>query len=871
MLALALANLRTYARRFIAVTLAVMIGTAFLSATLMVNSSATASLERSIGEAYQHADLVAGIDADQPTTDDEVLGTKQLAAVAAVPGVAAVEPQTSTGARIATGTGDYNAVVRPFAADAQLRTTAMVSGHAPTGGSQVTVDEKHATQYGLDTGDTVGVTASTPDGTVLDYPATITGITTSSNSPFLGSNLQVAVSPDRYADFAGADPYYESLLVRLDDGTDPAAATGAITDALRGHGISSPSVMTAQERTVQDLASFTGGQDQFTVILLVFALIALVVTGLVVMNTFAVLVAQRTRELALLRTLGALRAQLRRSVLIEALVLGVVSSALGVLLAIGVMASLVGYVSTLPEASFAVLSVSPASVIAGLAVGTLMTLIAAWAPARRAMSVAPLAALRPADDASVHNRIGKLRLVFGVLLALGGGALLVLGAVAHQLIVGFFGGLLSFVGILMLASLFLPGAVRGVGRLFGGTGVPARLASLNAVRNPGRTTATATALLIGVTLVSMMMVGAQTTKQSFGAELGRNYLVDFTVDSPAAYGENFGGAPLPESSGEAGSGAAAPATAQLGTTQAKEAASINGVAAVALLTPVAQDQNGATLYAGDRDELAKVLNDPQLVPADGEVLAGQGEEAKELTVHALKGKDTSTLKVKRSQSDFSMALMTTSTARQLQGYAPTGAVASSTSAEGEWNMAAYPVLWIKADSGMDSGQLQDFSRSLAAELRVSDYQVAGGALEKALFTQVIDTLLLVVSGLLAVAVFIALIGVANTLSLSVLERTRESALLRALGLTRGQLRGMLALEAVLIAGVAALLGIGLGTTYGVLGAQSAVGSFTAVSLSLPWGQLLLVLGVSVLAALAASIVPARRAARLSPVEGLATE
>jgi putative ABC transport system permease protein len=239
-LKLALANIRTYSRRFIAGTLAVMIGTAFLSATLMVNSSATASLERSIGEAYQHADLVAGIDTDQPTTDVEVLGTQQLAALRAVPGVAAVEPQTTSGARIATGSGDYNAVVQPYAADAQLRTTDLVSGSAPTGGSEVTVDAKHAEQYGLHAGDTVGVTGSAPDGTALEYTATITGITTSSNSPFLGSNLQVAVSADRYASFVGSAPDYQSLMIRLDDGADPAAVTAGATDALKAHGISHP-------------------------------------------------------------------------------------------------------------------------------------------------------------------------------------------------------------------------------------------------------------------------------------------------------------------------------------------------------------------------------------------------------------------------------------------------------------------------------------------------------------------------------------------------------------------------------------------------------------------------------------------------------
>ncbi|WP_335644527.1 ABC transporter permease [Arthrobacter crystallopoietes] len=134
----------------------------------------------------------------------------------------------------------------------------------------------------------------------------------------------------------------------------------------------------------------------------------------------------------------------------------------------------------------------------------------------------------------------------------------------------------------------------------------------------------------------------------------------------------------------------------------------------------------------------------------------------------------------------------------------------------------------------------------------------------------IDVLLLVVTGLLAVAVLIALVGVANTLSLSVLERTQESSLLRALGLTRNQLRGMLALEAVLIAGVAALIGSGLGILYGWLGAQSALGTFTAVVPDVPWLQLAAVLAVAVVAGLLASVMPARRAARLSPVEGLAS-
>ncbi|NKX49777.1 ABC transporter permease, partial [Arthrobacter deserti] len=179
-------------------------------------------------------------------------------------------------------------------------------------------------------------------------------------------------------------------------------------------------------------------------------------------------------------------------------------------------------------------------------------------------------------------------------------------------------------------------------------------------------------------------------------------------------------------------------------------------------------------------------------------------------------------------------------------------------------------LWLAVDRDLGATELMQLRTDLAAELKVNDYQLSGAAIGRAAFDQVIDVMLLVVTGLLAVAVLIALVGVANTLSLSVLERTRESSLLRALGLTRSQLHGMLALEAVLVSGVAALTGTVLGVLYGWLGARSALGSFGDVVPSLPWLQLAAVLAVAVVAGLLASVLPARRAGRLSPVEGLAT-
>ncbi|WP_422933488.1 FtsX-like permease family protein [Sinomonas sp. P47F7] len=180
-------------------------------------------------------------------------------------------------------------------------------------------------------------------------------------------------------------------------------------------------------------------------------------------------------------------------------------------------------------------------------------------------------------------------------------------------------------------------------------------------------------------------------------------------------------------------------------------------------------------------------------------------------------------------------------------------------------------VWISADPKLDAAALASLQTDVAHALGVPESQVAGAVIEKATFTQIISTLLAVVVGLLAVAVLIALIGVANTLSLSVLERTRENSLLRALGLTRGQLRGMLALEAVLVAVVAAIIGTALGVVYGWLGALAGIGSFASVTAVIPWLQIAGVVAVAAVAGLAASVIPARRAARLSPVVGLAIE
>ncbi|NKX49776.1 ABC transporter permease, partial [Arthrobacter deserti] len=523
---MALAQVRTHARRFVAVGLAVVMAVGFLTATLMVNASTEASLSNSIGAGFRGADLVVS------AGEERELGTGDGQAVRQADGVAAVYAQRRS--RVAFGTGrEAGYGMLQDTAPPELDSLALVSGRLPAGDGEVAVDDATAAKYRLHAGSSLMLAAGSGAAAARDLDgagkAVVTAIVRASKDPLLMGQPQLHAAPAFAQRFAGGSTYLPTIQVALADGTDADAARTAVAAALQAAGAGSAKVRTAEEQTKAIVATFTGGQDQLTVVLLAFALIALLVCALVVSNTFSVLVAQRTRELALLRCIGAGRGQLRRSVVVEALLVGAAASVLGVLGAVGLMAGIIAVLQRQPDTEFAMLAVPAHAAGAGLGAGVAMTVLASLVPARAATAVAPLAALRPAEGVRLGNRRGKVRPGTGVVLTPAGSAVLVLGALAANLLVALPGGALSFIGLLMCASLFVPPLVSATGRLARPLGVPGRLAAINAVRNPGRTSATAAALLIGVTLDTMMMTGAQTSRAAFAAELAAEYPVDITV------------------------------------------------------------------------------------------------------------------------------------------------------------------------------------------------------------------------------------------------------------------------------------------------------------------------------------------------------
>ncbi|MDR6639235.1 ABC transporter permease [Paenarthrobacter nitroguajacolicus] len=821
MLRVALSQLTTHYRRFVAIGLAVMLSVMFLAATLMVGASTNASLGASIGEAYRKADLVATSKNGEPFT--------QAAVDAAVssPAVADSYAERSTYVTFQAGGGEQFGRLRN-AAPASLEGAVLSSGSMPSQALEAAVDVKTAGHLGLTVGSTLELHGAGP---VKNAKVTITGLMQATNDPFSSSAAQLLASDTVLNAVQDAGAGYTGLQFALKPGEDVSAAKDYISHRMEAAGAVSPVVETAQEKVTSTVAMLSAGQDQLTVVLLAFAGVAILVSTLVVANTFSVLVAQRTRELALLRCLGAGRSQIRGSVLLEALAVGFISSVLGVLAATGLMTALIAWAKSQPEQAFATLAVPPSAIIAGLVAGTLLTVVAALVPAKAATAVAPLAALRPADDASVRNRRGRLRLVIGLLALLGGAGLLAYGSLNVALPVALLGGAASFVGILLCSTLFIPSVVALAGRLAAPAGVPGRLAAVNATRNPARTSATAAALLIGVTLVSLMMTGAATSRQAFNDTLAENYPVDLSAQ-----------------------------TAVDGTANLSQAVdrikTLDGVSAAVLLQAVGTLKDGATpdggrtVYALPAADAGSVLRDINLKPSPGMVYLPEDSVAGRAAIGTTAGDVSLESKVLRT--------------RNVPAFVEATSIASAPLPE------TPGMVWVKLDDSVSGDRVQAIQKEIASALGVPERTVSGAAIERVTFNSIIDVLLLVVTGLLGVAVVIALIGVANTLSLSVLERTRENSLLRALGLTKGQLRGMLAIEAVLVAGVSALLGAGMGVVYGWLGAQATLGGVATVVPAVPWMQLLAVFGVAVVAGLLASVIPARRAARLSPVEGLAT-
>ncbi|MFJ4784676.1 ABC transporter permease [Streptomyces sp. NPDC088794] len=838
----ALRNVLAHKARLLMTVLAVMLGVAFVSGTLVFTNTISDAFQNSSAKGFDQVD-VAVTPKSQKDTGNTInktpeLTKAQLDTAAEVPGAANAIGVVTGFTAIADKDGKligggFQSQGGNYWGDKDPRYP-LTSGTAPHGKDQVAIDAETAKRAGYKVGDTIRISV---DGPVLTPK--ITGIfTTDDGNVAAGGSLALYDTATAQTLF-GKPGTFDEIDVKAASGTSQAALKSALDKALPAKLVETETGKKLADDQAEQIASSMSGLKQG---LLVFAGIALFVGTFIIANTFTMLVAQRTKELALLRAVGASRRQVTRSVLIEAFVVGVVAGVTGLVAGIGIGAGLRSLMNsfgaTVPDGP---LVISPGTIVAALLVGVVITMLAAWLPGRRAAKIPPVAAM-----SSVHAKATTkslvLRNTLGALFS-GAGVATVLAATAMdgsdgQAPMGF-GAVLLIIGVFILTPLLsrpLIAATAPVLRIFGISG---KLARQNSVRNPRRTAATASALMIGLTLITGMTVVAGSLQKSIDKMASAAISADYIVSM--ANGNELS----PDVDKKLNSTAGVKSTSPLrnsparidGTTEFLTG--VNG-SAIGELTDLKVD-SGSFKVGGDQ------------VVVDDDTAKSYGWKAgSDFTVHYEDGK--------------------------AQRLTVAGVYEGNELIEGIMldNKVLTPHLTdpgdmqilVKTADGASGSTKDKLEKALGANpaIKVQSKQDLSDDIAK-IFTLMLNMLY----GLLAMAVIVAVLGVINTLAMSVFERSQEIGMLRAIGLDRKAIKRMVRLESLVISLFGGVLGIGLGVFFGWAAGELLGAKMATYELVLPWTRMAIFLLLAATVGILAALWPARRAAKMNMLAAIKSE
>lgn len=713
----------------------------------------------------------------------------------------------------------------------------LTSGSLPDGPRQVALDVDTARKADYGVGDQV--TLVTP-GDPPTIKAKVVGLVEFGSGGLNGATLTLFDLRDMQRLFFKGRDVYSTISLEVAPGYTQAQAAAAAQRVLPAGVVA----RTGDALVKSNKASLDRILGFLNTFLLVFAGVSLVVGTYLIINTFSILVAQRSRELALLRALGASRRQVNVSVLVEATVVGLFGSTVGLgvgyLLAraLQLLFGTIGF--DLSRASF---PVNPRTVVASYAVGVLVTLVAAYLPARRASRIPPIAALR--DDVALPESSLRRRVLIGFVLIVVGIGAMVAGFASDDgnrglTLIG-----LGMLSILVGVSLLSPWlgrpliALFGIGyrRAFGMVGV---LAAQNSRRNPRRTAATASALMIGLTLVSLMSILGQSATASTDAAVKRSLTSQFVVS-------NLVGTPF-------------------STSIAQRIRKVDGVRSVAALRTTGAKIGDDRIFVAAVDP--KALGLALAVPMKAGTLLSLRPGTVAISAASAESRgyrigDTVPLRFQGGTVKLKLVALVGTSGALPANYL----VTPDTLVKGGLEPLD-SLLYVTKSPSADTGAVRaDVDRIIKSLPTVTVKDPGEFAQEQ---RSQINVFLYFIYALLGLAVVIAVLGIINTLALSVIERTREVGLLRAVGLSRRQLRRMVRLESVIVAVLGAALGVGMGLAFGVA-LQRAIADQGVDVLSIPWLQLVLFVALAAVAGVLAAVLPARRAARLDVLRAIGAE
>jgi putative ABC transport system permease protein len=817
--------------------LAIVLGVTFIAGTLILTDTLHNTFSNLFGNVYSKIDFevrgVAQLSQTGANATRNPMPESLLTTIRGVPGVqsayGSVEGYAQFVAHDGKAISNSNApnLAIDFDPNPEISQLRLIHGRAPATSDEVVMDAGTASKYHFSVGQTVRVLSiAGPPRTF-----TISGIAEFGTSANLAGASLAAFTLPTAQEIIGRVGQLDTINLVTDPGADKAAVQRAIERVLPPgtEVVTGQTVINEQTTAVDQALGF------FNTALLVFALISLFVGAFTIFNTFSIIVGQRTRELALLRVVGASRRQVFRSVLGEAAIVGLLSSlvglGLGVLAAWGLEALLRGFGITLPTGPIAFRA---RTVVVAIVVGVGVTVVSALGPARRAIRIPPVAALsdRPADtDAAPHRRF-----VWGGAVLLAGIVLLAAGLSAGKVAVVGVGAAAIFVGVAMLAPVVARPLSGLIGRPLAGFGIPGKLGRENSMRSPRRTAQTASALMVGLALVSAISVFGASASRSATASVDQAIRADLLIT--------------------ANSGQMSKAVPEL-------ASAVPGVT------------SSATVYRGQflfRGSLETLTSGPATNLTDTVIFRMTAGSVSSLAGNEMMIDNTTANSDHLKVGDLVPVKFAKSGATEIRigGIYQANSVIMSYLVSDSYFLSHFErqnpgAVLLRTGGSAEVTQRVEHALAAFPNLKIQtrhEFEQAA--------VNTVNELLGLVYALLALAVIIALIGIVNTLLLSVFERTREIGLLRAVGMRRHQVRSMIRSESVILALFGAVIGIVVGTGLGVA-LVSALRQQGITETVVPAARLILFLIIAGLLGLLAATWPARRAASLDILSAIATE
>ena len=815
-------------RRTVAALVAVVLSAALIAFAFVVSDSFTAQLTANARLSIKGADVV--VTTADLHDDGEVLDDNLISQLEAVDDVASVRGEHWDVLRLDLPeqlTRAVGATVVAQDVPALSEHTTLTAGRLPQADGEVAVNTRLAEQQGLGVGDTIRLTDH--DRTVRTSSTVVGIVSPGADTTLDPSDVMVYATPKQLAAM-GATTAYHCLYVDA----KPGVSTGTLVSEVERvvHAVQpGASVVDADTAVAQRAVSSTSGGATMSTMLNLLAPVCALVSAIVITTTFTALVARQTRTTGLLRCIGASRRQIMGAVLRTAALTGLIGSVAGA--GLGAVAGTVLIRSGVIEDLGAdQLTITPASLAVTIVLGAAVTLIAVLRPARRASRISPLVAIT--GQAVGVNRTRKRRwaAVIGLVLILTGGVLLVSGMTGHNLYVTAGGAALIALGILAALPLLIVLIVSITGRVGAKGRYPLlHLAARNLVRNPGRSTATAATLLIGVMIGSTLFVGLFSFSSSFQNILNQASPTDITI---------FGVTPQTDS-------AALTSTIR----------SIDGVQGTVLvpILDLTQTVNGSTrqtdVVSIDTATISPIVRSTEGLEDldDNTLIVGEIYDIPDGAAVTLTGPAGSATLTARVREGWGAAI-TPATAERLNGTAPTNAM-----------------MWVRAKG---EGPTQALESAVRQVTRGQDLMVKDSAQGRDAFSDALNQIMLLTCLVMGAALIISLTGLANITDVSVLERTREIGVLRATGADRSQIRRLIITETILLAVIGGTLGIIAGTALGAAGSLAVLGN-GGLEVAIPWLPLAGLLAVTLLVGVAASLRPAGRAAAVAPVTALAAD